>query len=455
MVSAKDTDSSGSLFRLLEPLAKHGVSLTRIESRPSRRRKWDYVFFMDIEGHSEEEPVATALAALKERASLFRILGFVSAGRSLMNASSPARLASDAVRDLAPYVTGKPMSELERELGITDIVKLASNENPLGPSPLAMAAMRRALEDTWLYPDGNGHELKSALAAKHGVGLDQITLGNGSNDLLVLLAEAFLTAQHSAVISQYAFAIYGIAIQATGARTIAVPAYTEGSAMPFGHDLAAMLAAIGPDTRLVYIANPNNPTGTWNDESAIRRFLDRAPQSCIVVLDEAYFEYSRKRGCPNGIELVAQYPNLVVLRTFSKAHALAGVRVGFGVSHPDVANMLNRVRQPFNVSLVGLAGAQAALGDPQQTARAAQLAEEGARQLGAALPKLGVKVYPTAGNFVLADVGPSGHAVFDRLLRKGVIVRPTGGYDLPRCVRITFGTGAQNERLLAALADCL
>jgi len=372
-----------------------------------------------------------------------------------MEASSPARLASDAVRDLAPYVTGKPMSELERELGISDIVKLASNENPLGPSPLAMAAMRRALEDTWLYPDGNGHELKLALARTHGVALEQITLGNGSNDLLVLLAEAFLTPAHSAVVSEYAFAIYALAIQATGARTITVPAHAAQSAMPFGHDLEAMLAAIGDDTRLVYIANPNNPTGTWNDESAIRRFLDRVPPSCIVVLDEAYFEYSRKRGCPNGIELVARHPNLVVLRTFSKAHALAGVRVGFGVSHPDVANILNRVRQPFNVSLVGLAGAEAALSDAQQSVRAAQLAEEGVRQLSAGLPKLGVKVYPTAGNFVLADVGNDGHAVFDRLLRKGVIVRPMGGYGLPRCVRITFGTAAQNERLLAALAECL
>jgi len=371
-----------------------------------------------------------------------------------MSAPSPARLAADAVRDLAPYVTGKPMSELERELGITDIIKLASNENPLGPSPLALEAMRRALEETWLYPDGNGHELKMALARTHAVAPEQITLGNGSNDLIVLLAEAFLTARHAAVISEYAFAIYGLAIQATGARTITVPAYPQGSSMPFGHDLEAMLAAIDADTRLVYIANPNNPTGTWNDEAAIRRFLDRAPSSCLVVLDEAYFEYSRRRGCPDGIALTRQYPNLVVLRTFSKAHALAGVRVGFGVSHPDVANMLNRVRQPFNVSLVGLAGAEAALRDPDQSRRAARLAEEGERQLAAGLPKLGVTAYPTAGNFVLADVG-DGQAVFTRLLRKGVIVRPMGGYGLPRCVRITFGTAEQNERLLAALADCL
>jgi histidinol-phosphate aminotransferase len=271
----------------------------------------------------------------------------------------------------------------------------------------------------------------------------------------VLLAEAFLTPATSAVISQYAFAIYGIAIQATGAQSHVARAYPENSAMPFGHDLEAMLAAITDDTRLVYIANPNNPTGTWNDSAAIVRFLERAPQSCIVVLDEAYFEYARARGCPDGIELVRRFPNLVVLRTFSKAHALAGVRVGFACSHPDVANILNRVRQPFNVSLIGLAGAEASLGDPEHGRQAVRLAEEGARQLTPGLARLGVKVYPSAGNFVLADVGASGHAVFERLLRKGVIVRPTAGYDLPRCVRITFGTAAQNERLLAALAECL
>jgi histidinol-phosphate aminotransferase len=373
----------------------------------------------------------------------------------LISANGPARLAAEAVRDLAPYVTGKPMSELERELGITDIIKLASNENPLGPSPLALAAMRRAVEDTWLYPDGNGHELKLALARHHGIALEQITLGNGSNDLLVLLAEAFLTPDTNAVISQYAFAIYGIAIQATGARTRVTPAFAEDSAMPFGHDLGAMLAAIDSDTRLVYVANPNNPTGTWNDAQAVGRFLDRVPQSCIVVLDEAYFEYARSRGCPDGIELTRRYPNLVVLRTFSKAHALAGLRVGFACSHPDVANILNRVRQPFNVGLVGLAAAEATLADEQQTLRAVALAEEGARVLGSGLPRLGVKAYASAGNFVLADVGSSGHAVFERLLRKGVIVRPTAGYGLPRCVRITFGTPSQNERLLAALAECL
>jgi histidinol-phosphate aminotransferase len=367
----------------------------------------------------------------------------------------PAALAVAAVRSIAPYVIGKPVSELERELGITDVLKLASNENPLGPSPAAIAAMRAALDDVWLYPDGNGHDLKAALAQRHGVQMSQVTLGNGSNDLIVLLAEAFLSPEVSAVISQYAFAIYGLAIQAVGAQARVAPAYGADAPMPHGHDLDAMQALIDAGTRLVYVANPNNPTGSWNTTQAIVRFLDRVPATTLVVLDEAYFEYARSYGCPDGIELVARYPNLVVLRTFSKAHALAGVRVGYAISHPGVADMLNRVRAPFNVGIPGLVGAVASLGDPAQVQRAVQLADDGKRRLLAELPRMGVRVSPSAGNFVLADVGSSGSAVYERLLRHGIIVRPVAGYGLPRCVRITIGTTAQNERLLAALPRCL
>ena len=369
-----------------------------------------------------------------------------------MTSAGPGRLAAAAVRELAPYVIGKPIAELERELGITDIVKLASNENPLGPSPLAVAAMQKALADVWLYPDGNGHELKQALARHHGVAASQVTLGNGSNDLLVLLAEAFLTADASAVFSQYAFAIYGIAVQATGAKAKVAPAHAAGHAMQFGHDLPAMLAAIDDRTRLVYIANPNNPTGTWNTPAQVREFLRCVPSTVIVALDEAYFEYARRVDCPDGMTLLREYPNLVVLRTFSKAHALAGVRVGYAISHPEVADMLNRVRQPFNVNIPALVGAAAALGDKAQVTRAVQLVEQGLQQLLAALPQLGVKVYPTAGNFVLADVGDNGTLVYEGLLRHGVIVRPVAGYGLSRCVRITIGTAEQNERLIQALA---
>ena len=371
--------------------------------------------------------------------------------------TGPGGLAAAAVRALAPYVIGKPIAELARELGLReqDIIKLASNENPLGASPKAIEAMRRCLEEVWLYPDGNGFDLKQALAQHHQVAPAQITLGNGSNDLLVLLAEAFLTPQASAVVSQYAFAIYGLVIQATGARGIVVPAYPQSHPMAFGHDLDAMLRAIEPDTRLVYVANPNNPTGTWNTSAQLRDFLAQVPPAVVVVVDEAYFEYSRQVDCPDASELLAAHPNLVVLRTFSKAHALAGVRVGYSISHPGVADMLNRVRQPFNVNIPALVGAQAALADPDQAARARKLVQEGLHQLQAELPQHGVRVYPSAGNFVLADVGDSGVVVYQKLLLRGVIVRPVAGYGLPRCVRITIGTAGQNQRLIAALGEVM
>jgi histidinol-phosphate aminotransferase len=365
--------------------------------------------------------------------------------------AGPGRLAVAAVRELAPYAIGKPISELARELGVADIVKLASNENPLGPSPHAIAAIKNALSELWLYPDGNGHDLKQALAQHHAVDAAQITLGNGSNDLLVLLAEAFLDARCSAVYSQYAFAIYAIAVQATGARAKVAPAFDATHPMALGHDLDAMLAQIDDSTRLVYIANPNNPTGTWNTSAQLSAFLQRVPASVIVVLDEAYFEYARRVDCPDGIALVRDYPNLVVLRTFSKAHALAGVRVGYAISHPEVAGMLNRVRQPFNVNIPALVGAQAAIADAQQIRRATQLVDDGIRQLTATLPQAGVHLYPTACNFLLADVGDNGSVIYERLLRHGVIVRPVAGYGLPRCVRITIGTAAQNDRLIQSL----
>lgn len=369
--------------------------------------------------------------------------------------AGPAALASAAVRGIAPYVIGKPIDELARELGVTDIVKLASNENPLGPSERARQAMRSALEDVWLYPDGNGHDLKQALAKWHGVAMSQVTLGNGSNDLLVLLAEAFLTPGTNAVYSEHAFAIYGIAVQATGATAKVPRAHAADHAMAFGHDLAAMAAAIDVDTRLVYIANPNNPTGTWNRAAELQDFLRLVPATTIVVLDEAYHEYSRLVDCPDGTQWLSDHPNLVVLRTFSKAHGLAGVRVGYGLSSPEVADLLNRVRQPFNVGIPGLAGATASVGDSIQVAAAQRLVREGQQQLRATLPALGVKLYPTAGNFLLADVGPSGTAVYEKLLGEGVIVRPVAGYGLPRCVRITIGTTGQNERLIVALTRVL
>lgn len=366
----------------------------------------------------------------------------------------PGELAVEHVRTLAPYVPGKPIEELERELGISNIIKLASNENPFGPSPLAIAAMQRALQDSWLYPDGSGHVLKQKLALKLGVAPNQITLGNGSNDALVLLAEAYLSPAVEAVYSQYAFAVYPIAIQATGARGICVPALPADSDMPLGHDLAAMARAITPRTRVVFVANPNNPTGTWVNAPELEAFIAAVPSHVIVALDEAYFEYTAGLPLQNGIEWLARYPNLVVFRTFSKAYGLAGVRVGYAVSHPAVADMLNRVRQAFNVSVVGLAGAAAALDDPTHLAAAVSVAITERARVSARLVRGGTRVVPSAGNFLLLHAGAGAKDRFEILLRKGIIVRPVANYQLPEYLRVTLGTVEQNDRFLAAWEAC-
>ncbi len=364
--------------------------------------------------------------------------------------SKPGDLALPWVQTLAPYVPGKPIEELERELGITNIIKLASNENPFGPSPLAIEAMQRALTETWLYPDGSGHVLKQKLAAKLGVSPAHITLGNGSNDVLVLLAEAYLSPGFEAVYSQYGFAVYPIAIQATGAKGVCVPALPAGSAMALGHDLAAMARAINERTRVVFIANPNNPTGTWVDAGELESFIAAVPRHVIVALDEAYFEYTGGLPLQNGIEWLERHPNLVVFRTFSKAYGLAGVRVGYSVSHPSVADMLNRVRQAFNVSVVGLAGAAASLDDPAHVSAAVKVAVAERARLTSRLEKTGTRVVPSAGNFLLLHAGANARARYDELLRKGIIVRPVGNYQLPEHLRVTLGTVEQNDRFLGA-----
>ena len=371
-----------------------------------------------------------------------------------MSPFSPGDLAVENVRSLAPYVPGKPIEELERELGIRSIIKLASNENPFGPSPLALAAMQRALAESWLYPDGSGHVLKQKLAAKLGVDSSQITLGNGSNDVLVLLAEAFLKPGLQAVYSQYAFAVYPIAIQAAGATGITVPALSPQARMALGHDLAAMARAITADTRVVFIANPNNPTGTWLQAGELEAFIAAVPAHVVVALDEAYFEYTEGMGLQNGIEWLDRFPNLVVFRTFSKAYGLAGLRVGYAVSHPTVADMLNRVRQPFNVSTVGLAGAAAALDDPAHVSAAVKVAVAERARVAARLEKLGTRVTPSAGNFLLLHAGANAKQRFDALLRQGIIVRPVGNYHLPEHLRVTLGTVEQNDRFLKAWEAC-
>lgn len=370
-----------------------------------------------------------------------------------MSKTSITELVAPPVRGLQPYVPGKPISELEREYGVSDIVKLASNENPLGPGPLAGAAMSRVMTGVGLYPDGNGYDLKLRLARHHNLPIECITLGNGSNDVLVLLAEAFLTPQAEAVYSQYTFAVYPIAVQAVGATARVAPALSADAPMPLGHDLDAMARLVNARTRLLFVANPNNPTGTWVESKALRAFLDALPRSTVVVVDEAYFEYSRDAGLPDCTQWLADMPNLVVTRTFSKAHGLAGLRVGYALSSPEIADALNRVRQPFNVNSVALAAAAAALDDTEHVARTVALNRASLEQLRAGLEALGVRAVPSAANFVLADLRRPVGAIHEGLLRRGVIARPVGNYGLPNHLRISTGTREQNERCLRALAE--
>lgn len=364
-------------------------------------------------------------------------------------ACDPLSLVHDGVRGLTPYQPGKPVEELERELGLTHIIKLASNESPLGPSPKARAMVQVCLDELSRYPDGGGTMLRGALADFHGVSGHSLTLGNGSNDVLELVARLFVSPEHEVVFSEHAFAVYPLVTRAIGARAVQIPA------RDYGHDLAAMAAAIGARTRLVFIANPNNPTGTWNEAEALERFLDAVPDSVIVVIDQAYADYVDEADYPDCISWLERYENLIVTRTFSKAHGLAALRVGYGVSSPAIAELLNRVRQPFNVNNVALAAATAALGDMEFVARSYAENLQGLRQLREGAERLGLEYIPSFGNFLTIRVGKA-QEIFKRLLRRGVIVRPVGGpYELPEHLRVTAGTDAENERCLAALAASL
>jgi histidinol-phosphate aminotransferase len=377
------------------------------------------------------------------------------AGERHSDGQHPGRLALQAVRDLSPYVPGKPIAELQRELGIQDIIKLASNENPYGPSPHTLAAMRAALDEVWLYPDGSCHELKQGLARHLGVDAACLSLGNGSNDLLVLLAEAFLRPGHSAVYSQYGFAIYPLVTRASGAQGIEVPALQEEREMPLGHDLAAMTAAITPDTRLVFIANPNNPTGTWAAPAAVKRLLERAPVSTLVVLDEAYFEYGHALGTQDGVAWLSEHPHLVILRTFSKAYGLAGARVGYAISHPEVAEVLNRLRPAFNVNSLAQAGALAALADQAHMRNAVDRTMGELTRVEAEFKRLGLRTARSAANFLLLRLDGAAAPVYEGLLRRGLIVRPLAGYGLKDCLRVSIGLREHNDRLLATLPQVL
>lgn len=360
-------------------------------------------------------------------------------------------LAVKGVQALSPYQPGKPIEELARELGLNpaEIIKLASNENPLGPSEKALAAARKALEELCLYPDGNGFELKQALANRFGVGMDQITLGNGSNDVLEVIARCFADTDSEVVFSQYAFAVYPIVTQAIGAKGVPVPA------KEWGHDLEAMAAAVTERTKLVFVANPNNPTGTVHTAKAIEAFLDQIPERVLVVLDEAYCEYLTGSEYPDGIKLLERYPNLIVCRTFSKAWGLAALRVGYAISSPAIADILNRVRQPFNVDSVALAAATAVLQDEAYLNRSREVNEAGLRQLSEAFELMGLPYIPSAGNFIAVEVGDQAQGIYQALLSHGVIVRPIAGYGMPHHLRVSVGLPEENERFLDALSQSL
>jgi histidinol-phosphate aminotransferase len=352
------------------------------------------------------------------------------------------------IRGISPYVPGKPITELAREMGlpVERIVKLASNENPLGMSTKARAAVEQAVVGIERYPDQ--FELVAKLADRMGIAQNQVVLGNGSNDVLDLAARVFLAPGRSAVFSQHAFAVYPLATLSTGANCIVAPA------KHYGHDLAAMKAAIRPDTRVVWIANPNNPTGNFLPYAEVRDFIAAVPGDVAVVLDEAYNEYLPPAERVDTVAWIRDFPNLIVMRTFSKIYGLAGLRIGFAVASPEVADLLNRVRQPFNVNNLAIAAACAALDDHLFVAESYELNRRGMEQIVAGLKHLGLEHIPSHGNFVTFAVS-DGAAVNQKLLKQGVIVRPIGGYGLPNHLRVTIGLDTENSRFLEALEKSL
>ncbi len=365
------------------------------------------------------------------------------------------QLALPGVRALIPYQPGKPMSELERELGLSRIIKLASNENPKGPSQKVVSAMQTVLAEVSRYPDGNGFSLKAALAQHLAVESTQITLGNGSNDVLEIIARTFVSERSEVIFSEYAFAVYPIVTQAMGAQAVISKASAGGEYPCYGHDLSAMLQQVTEKTKLVFIANPNNPTGTFLTSEQLYGFLSDLPKQVICVLDEAYFEYVSPDERSDSIAWLTRFPNLIITRTFSKAYGLAGMRIGYSVSSSEMADLLNRVRQPFNTNLVALSAAEAALADGEYLRETIALNAQGMGQLTTAFSELGLSWIPSRGNFITVDLGRSAMPIYEELLVAGVIVRPVANYGLPHFLRISIGTEAENLFFINALTRIL
>ena len=359
-----------------------------------------------------------------------------------------AALAQPGIRDLRAYDPGHDLVAWRRRSD-APLIELGSNENPYGASPAARMAVLDVMHELHRYPDPAGGDLKRALAQRHGVGVQQVLLGNGSHELLMQFAQVFSGPGQEVVASQYGFAVYALAAQAAGATLRTAPALASGHAMARGHDLEAIAATIGPRTKLVYLANPNNPTGTWFALDALAAFLLRVPRNVIVVVDEAYAEFLDSR--ESALSLLPRFPNLVVTRTFSKAYALAGLRVGFAVGHPGLIAVMERVRESFNVNLVGLAAAEAALGDVEHLRWGLERNAEERATLARVFDERGWFVHPSQTNFLLVEVGSNASAIEAALLQRGIVLRPMVGYGLPDCLRVTVGDRDENLRLRSAL----
>ncbi|WGE53692.1 histidinol-phosphate transaminase [Actinobacillus equuli] len=358
-------------------------------------------------------------------------------------------IANEGVKSLSPYQAGKPIEELERELGISNIIKLASNENPFGFPESAKQAIINQLNDLTRYPDANGFELKAAISKKFGVQANQITLGNGSNDLLELFAHTFASEQDEIIYSQYAFIVYPLVTKAINAVAREIPAKN------WGHDLEAFLAAVNEKTKLIFIANPNNPTGNFLTEAEIDAFLAKVPANVIVVLDEAYTEFTEASERVDSFGLLAKYPNLIVSRSLSKAYGLAGLRIGYAVSNAEIADLLNRVRQPFNCNSLALASAIAVMNDDAFVEKVAENNRQEMQRYEAFCQAQSLDYIPSKGNFITIDFKRPAAPIYEALLREGVIVRPIAGYGMPNHLRISIGLPQENDRLFAALVKIL
>ncbi|QGM80950.1 histidinol-phosphate transaminase [Otariodibacter oris] len=358
-------------------------------------------------------------------------------------------IANEGVKTLSPYQPGKPIEELERELGIQNIVKLASNENPFGIPESAKKAIQEQFAELTRYPDANGYALKEAIVEKFGVNMDQITLGNGSNDLLELIAHTFASEHDEIIFSQYGFVVYPLVSQAINAKAVVIPA------KDYGHDLDAFIAAITDKTKLIYVANPNNPTGTFLTHEQIDSFLSKVPENVIVVLDEAYTEFTLPSERVDSFALLKKYSNLVICRTLSKAYGLAGLRVGYTVSDPEIADLFNRVRQPFNCNSLALAAAIAVLKDEDFIEKVAENNRVEMARYEQFFKENNLEYIPSKGNFITVDLKQPALPIFEKLLREGVIVRPIAGYGLPNHLRISIGLPEENTKLFKALLKVL